>query len=410
MTLTQTRKNFFAVILIVLFLILIGQLRHALLFDVPATPLRSPTSLADSTTTIVQNGSSDDALDVIRRRNSILLVTAYFPLTKSKHDDSEYKLWLEHFLPHIQTPIYFYTSSAYAPLIRELRGGLPIFIDTTFSSPFDIPPLQGRHEHYESLHKMDPERDHHSPDLYAVWNAKPWFLANGLQNYPLSPWHAFSFAFWIDAGSFRSQHSYRDWPDAKRVQDAWDQHMLNRPETENHNEILFWPIDELPQKFRSNWTDEDGPFDMGDGHSYSIGSFFGGQLDGISWYSKQYYHALNHYFNEGHFVGKDQTVINAIFMLFPSHFISIWPSNPEYAPLGACGNRWYYHQFFLASDSERSNMRSIWRSQWLTNLWTHGLEAFIQCRAVSSEDMTSLLRKRFGSDWNSPPIQPFLGD
>lgn len=32
------------------------------------------------------------------------------------------------------------------------------------------------------MHAWDRERARHAPDLYAVWNAKPWFLTEGLRN------------------------------------------------------------------------------------------------------------------------------------------------------------------------------------------------------------------------------------
>jgi len=73
----------------------------------------------------------------------ILLVSAFFPLSNSKHPLSDYKSWLSRFLAPITTPIYFFTTPEFAPLIQSLRGpGLPIAINTTFSSPFDIPRLK----------------------------------------------------------------------------------------------------------------------------------------------------------------------------------------------------------------------------------------------------------------------------
>ncbi len=52
----------------------------------------------------------------------------------------------------------------------------PLTLNTSFSSPFDVPPLRGREEQYDAMHAKDREGFRHTPALYAVWNAKPWLL------------------------------------------------------------------------------------------------------------------------------------------------------------------------------------------------------------------------------------------
>lgn len=131
------------------------------------------------------------------------------------------------------------------------------------------------------------------------------------------------------------------------------------------------------------------------------GSFFGGSPSTISWWRNLYFTYHDLYLSQGVFVGKDQTLINALILLNPKRFISVWLFDPmppdtsslphesvphEHAPrrvsrrdgktpLGLCGSTWYYYQFFLASASEREAMTAIWGSFsplkfWQWDWWT----------------------------------------
>lgn len=182
----------------------------------------------------------------------ILLVSAFFPLSKSKHSMGDYKKWLTHFLGSITTDVYFYAPPEMADLILHARGTLPITLNTTFSSPFDIPPLHGLQNEYETDQMgLDRERKIHSAHLYAVWNAKPYFLEEALKNQLTSSADQYSYAFWNDGGSFRSAHEYKDWPDQERVQDIFGEH----PET------IFIPINWPPNTSMRYWNEGMGPID-----------------------------------------------------------------------------------------------------------------------------------------------------
>lgn len=152
-----------------------------------------------------------DGLNVTTR---ILLVSAMFPLSKSKHSVEDYISWFSMFLGPITTDIYFYTPPNFSPNIQKARGeGLPITIDTSYASPFDIPPLMGLEEKYQKMHKKDREMFRHSPELYAIWNAKPFFLDSALQILQRQG-KVYDYAFSTDAGSFRENYAFKDWPEA----------------------------------------------------------------------------------------------------------------------------------------------------------------------------------------------------
>jgi len=361
--------------------------------------------------------------------SSILLVSAFFPLSKSKHPMHEYTSWLSTFLKHIKTPVYFFTTPDMEPIVRELRGDLPIVINTTYSSPFDIPPLDGMREKYQEMWQWDREKTRHSPELYAVWTAKPFFLDEGLRNAgaalpPSAP--PYNYAFWTDAGAFRDTHAYSIWPDPVRVDEVWEEGA--KTSGTRKEDLLFFPMWAPPHESMQFWGEGMGPVD----NEFSEGSFFGGSPSTISWWRNLYFTYHNHYLSQGVFVGKDQTLINALFLLNPKRIISVWlfdpmPSDPppnslesvehEQAskrlsrrdgktPLGLCGSTWYYYQFFLASASEREAMTAIWGSFsplkfWQWDWWT-GKNRDGRCRLTRVIAMEQLLKRVFGQGWKAP--------
>jgi hypothetical protein len=195
---------------------------------------------------------------------TILLVSAFFPLSKSKHSISDYKAWLSRFLQPITTPIYFFTTPDMAPLIQSLRGDLPITINTTYLSPFDIPPLKDSpatdegydiRDKYQQMWSWDREKRRHNPELYAIWTAKPYFLDEGLRNSDI----AYDYAFWTDAGSFRDPHSYTLWPDPKRVREVWGEGSKGSGTREE--DLLFFPMWGPPHPSMQYWSEGMGPID-----------------------------------------------------------------------------------------------------------------------------------------------------
>ncbi|KAJ7118627.1 hypothetical protein C8R43DRAFT_1090993 [Mycena crocata] len=303
----------------------------------------------------------------------------------SKHTIREYESWLSRFLQQVTTDIYFYCPVEMEALVRTCRGDLPIVVDTTYSSPFHIPPLNASQDRYFKMHAQDRERAIHSPELYAVWNAKPFFLDKAVQTLSRAG-KQYDYAFWNDAGSFRSTHKYMGWPDPSRVREIWEEGSTLSGEKEE--DLLFFPITGMPSHSFKYWVQDHGPID----NEFSEGSFFGGTPRTVAWWRRTFYAYHNHYLALGMFVGKDQTFINAMFLLFPSRVIAVWLSDPE-APeytgvlplsdvgaLGNCGAEWYYYQFWLASFDQRQVMHRIWESnmRWPWFWWHQRHQYFVR--------------------------------
>lgn len=219
----------------------------------------------------------------VEKNSQILLVSAFFPLSKSKHSIAQYSAWLSQFLARITTPIYFYCPPSLEETIMSIRGDLPIIIDTRFETAFDIPPLQGRKDDYEKMWEKDREKDHHNPELYAIWAAKPYLLANALEQLYTGETSGetltaqqdreklgftqgsieedIAYAFWTDAGSFRQTHTYVEWPSRKRLDEVWSEGADAGSGDLKQNDLVFFPAQRLPEMSMSLWIESFGPVD-----------------------------------------------------------------------------------------------------------------------------------------------------
>ena len=187
---------------------------------------------------------------------SILIVSAFFPLAKSKHSHEDYAGWLKMYLTKVTTHIYFFAPPEIESMIRELRGDLPMTLNTSFSSPYDIPPLQGLRGRYEAMHELDREKDIHSPELYAVWTSKTYFLQEGLRNSNANGFD-FTWAFWNDAGSFRDGQQFTAWPDRHRISEIFLEG--SRLTGTRVKDLFFMPIWDSPGDDMKGWQEDDGP-------------------------------------------------------------------------------------------------------------------------------------------------------
>ncbi|KAF8871724.1 hypothetical protein BD779DRAFT_440967 [Infundibulicybe gibba] len=304
---------------------------------------------------ITRSPSDSTTLSSVSAPPRILLVSAFFPIPKSKHTLPQYLTWIQYFISTIHTDIYFFTPLEFEQRILAARPDhLPIIVNTTFDSPFSIPPLNRRDtkRKYTEMHTQDREKARHSPELYAIWNAKPYFLAEVAKNAPIK----YDYIFWVDAGSFRMEHAFRDWPGGARVDEVWEQG--SRLTGTAKKDLMFFPLSNLFKTTHMDWEVEMGPID----EDISEGSFFGGSPETNAWWMEVYYDHHDYYLERGIFVGKDQTLINALLLLFPSRIIAVWPNNPTtvphlsyfpFLPIRPCWSEWYYYQYWLASPQER---------------------------------------------------------
>jgi hypothetical protein len=80
------------------------------------------------------------------------------------------------------------------------------------------------------------------------------------------------------------------------------------------------------------------------------GSLFGGHPEAIQWWLDTFITYTKHYLAQGFFVGKDQSIMNAIVLLYPERFFTLYARDPRapaspglshYGWLGYCSDPWY---------------------------------------------------------------------
>ncbi|KAF4614672.1 hypothetical protein D9613_002550 [Agrocybe pediades] len=382
-------------------------------------PLKTGTPLKDDGALIVApNATTDGGTGPVDGsvKPRILLVSAMFPLPKAKYSQEKYNEWMKNYLDTVTTDIYLYTTPELGPQFQALRhAGLTITIDTTYNSAFEIPPLKGKEIQYQRMEKNDRSRhgrrSANKTETYAVHNSKLFFLHSALQTVQAKG-KRYEYAFWNGPASFKDQeHEYREWPFPDKVQQVWKEGSgLSGTKEED---LIFIPIFDMPHSSMSFWSETMGPIDS----KFSEGTFFGGTPKAIDWFARTFYAYHDHYLSLEEFLGKDESLINSLFLLFPERFITVWHNDPQ-APaylalkrtspedsfLGQCGSVWHYYQFWLAHPSAQTAMRNLWirnAIKWrLWGWWRHVDRT--PCQETRVLDMKDVLRRRLGAGWNAP--------
>ena len=192
----------------------------------------------------------------------VLLVTAFFQLPESKPIKDE---WLQHFLGQITNDIYIFTTpnleSQILQLRRSVSNNLKITVDTSYPTPFDIPPLKGKEDAYTMMKKKDRQKSKsHTPELFALRNSKPFFLHTALQKTQGNATSvSYDYVFWNDVANFHEEHQYREWPSPSRVREVWEEG--TRITGTSTDELMFIPMWGLPHPTFVFWNENMGPID-----------------------------------------------------------------------------------------------------------------------------------------------------
>jgi hypothetical protein len=254
------------------------------------------------------------------------IVTAYFKLPVSKTSHNQYVKWMKNMLI-IRTPMIVFTDRDSKPIIESIRGTLPTHYMTMDFSDF----YTSRYEVTFYEHQL---LDHeimigHNPQLYMIWNEKPHFLKRASE---LNPFQT-EYFLWVDMGCFREPNTrYLDWPTTQKVTQLEPNKMLMvkvypfRPE-ELDNSVL----ESIPS---FQYTNRIG------------GTMFGGTKKAIEVWHREYYQMLEYFIHMKRFIGKDQSIINSLYVWKPElvQLICQWNTPNQY---GASSEWFYLHDYLL---------------------------------------------------------------
>lgn len=227
------------------------------------------------------------------------VVTAFYPLKKSKHDLGKYRAWIQNFC-QIPCTMVIFTTETYALEIYQWRKE---FLQKTkiIVRPFDsfamtCPSMMA---FWEKQHAIDPEKHIHNPELYAVWALKQeWVRIAVNANTFQSKWF-----IWCDMGIQRYSHLqsyYMNFPSevAKLCPEG---------------RLSFLEIDKIPESFVKDWEEEKPMMIPVPNVTLGGGCIVG---DALAWteFGEVYKEMLKEFALRGWFAGKDQIVYFTILM------------------------------------------------------------------------------------------------
>lgn len=254
--------------------------------------------------------------------STYIFVTSYFSITKKKHSNNDYIEWMNNFFYIINNSLVIFTDKNSIRYIPPNNGKYIVY-----NSIFDIPCVSNYKSIYFKQNNIDPEKSKHSPELYAIWNAKICMLKQITELYDKSVY------IWIDIGSSRWKRSFKQFPDNKIIE------FLS-----NLNSMYFFAV--YNRKFRK----EKYPKLIVD--NFLEGTSFGGNKRSIIEYYDIFWKVHDIFLNKGEFIGKDQTIFNTIPVYYLQN-ISIFPSYGFYKCMEY--NHWFRFYYFYAGYKCMSN-------------------------------------------------------
>ena len=226
---------------------------------------------------------------------STTVVTAFYPLKRSKHTISQYRQWIRNFCKIPCNLTVFTDAETGAMISAERNSDLPTHMIIT---PFDSYAMTSPSmmKFWAEQHAKDPERTIHSPELYAVWAMKQECVSLAIaDNIYASEWFV-----WCDIGIQRDvikQHLYANFP--KHVPD------LCEP-----GRISILEVYPISSHFVDVWQTHSTHYDM-PANALGAGCMAG---DIVAWHDFcEAYISMIHTFNKRNlFAGKEQNIYFAM--------------------------------------------------------------------------------------------------
>jgi len=257
------------------------------------------------------------------------VVTAYYQI-RSKFPKERYLGWASTFL-QIKSPIVLFTEANMVDDILQRRGNLPIHIITL---PFyELDTWKLYQTQWNEHAQMDPEHHIHSPELYAIWAQKAFFVERAIQTNPFKT----EFFFWCDIGAFRD-------PNVSSVI------LESFPTTQylERERIIFQSVGDVTA---SEWFQrEDGiPGEIISptwNEIRLVGGLWGGGTAACLRWKSAYQRMLEAYFRAGRFAGKDQQVMLSAYLDDPSLAKVVYCTKPYI-------DVWFFLEHLLSNQAER---------------------------------------------------------
>ena len=227
------------------------------------------------------------------------VVTAYYPLSISKHSVANYRSWIQNFCKIPCTMIIFTTEE----LALEIYQWRKPHVEKTkvFVRPFDSYAMTcpSMMDFWRKQWQIDPEKHIHSPELYAVWALKQEWVRIVVNKNPFqSRWFV-----WCDMGIQRFHvldSYYESFPsEVGRLCEA--------------GRMAFLEVDKIPDQYILDWV-EKKPMVWPVPAVTLGGGCIAGDAETWEEFGQAYKDMLKEFAIRGWFAGKDQIVFFTILM------------------------------------------------------------------------------------------------
>jgi hypothetical protein len=250
------------------------------------------------------------------------IVTAYFKLEQAKTPHETYLKWMQNMLI-IDNPMIIFCEKESAPFIREIRRSTvnkTAIIITSYSEFYSYRYLATFEKHYE---KDTEKHVGHSVPLYMVWCEKAHFLKRAIEMNPFET----DYFLWVDIGCFRRPNSqFLNWPNPDKIEKL------------PQDKVLWLSVYPFTSQELACGKKEDLPLFQFENR---IGAtIFGGGKDILLQWHKWYYEMLEYFISIDRFIGKDQSIVNSVYLLHREQCELVqWKMG--------CHDPWFYLQDYL---------------------------------------------------------------
>lgn len=227
------------------------------------------------------------------------IVSAFYPLKVSKYDIGKYRAWIKNFCK-FQGAIVIFTTEVFALELYQWRKSL-LHLTQIIVRPFDsfamtCPSMLA---FWQKQHPMDPDKNIHSYELYAMWALKQELVRISINSNKFqSKWF-----IWCDIGIQRYsslQSFYSHFPS--------EVERICQP-----GRMAFLELDRIPESFVNNWIESKPmeypipPITLGAGCIV-------GDIDAWKEFGEAYKDMLKEFALREWFAGKESDVFFAILM------------------------------------------------------------------------------------------------
>ena len=144
------------------------------------------------------NTSHVEKMTYFEFEKTMTLVTAFYPLSKSKHTLRNYMNWASIFFKCVTVPVICYCDATIHPSLKKYAGP---------NVTFQVRPLESWTyaskewmSKWEAYWHTDREKEKHCPELYAIWASKISFILDAIQKHDSDAY------IWCDIGAWRTPH------------------------------------------------------------------------------------------------------------------------------------------------------------------------------------------------------------